>query len=210
MNGVKSTLLMAIGLAAAVTLTACSHGSAEPVTTTTTTRTVAVPSTAAAASTGAIDAGPITAASGTCPYIDSPTVADALGIRLGTQSVLSAGGAVLGCQFFATTDPSFVASEHLPGPNQPVLQVTSTKYAGATDAHNAMIAIGTAGGSAHSATIAGGIVGVAYQTTFDPTDGAADWAFVFSTGTTVVTVLTAQSDSELDAQVVAGKLAAKF
>jgi hypothetical protein len=198
--------VLAIGLACL--LAGCTHGSKTlPTTTTTTTRTIPAPTPN---STGAIDLGPVTSAAGTCPYAGSPAVADALGIRLGRQVVLSAGGAVVGCQFFATTDPAFVASEHLPGPNQPVLQIMSSKYPNATDAQNAMVSTGTAQGSPHSATVAGGIVGVAYQTAFDPTDGNQDWAFVFSVGSTLVTVITAQSDSELDAQVIAGEIAPKF
>jgi hypothetical protein len=192
---------------AALALVACTHSTPAPVTTVTRTSTIPVPTPT---STGAISSGPVTSADGTCPYLDSSGAADALGIRLGRQAVLSASGQPIGCQFFATTDPSFVASEHLPGPNQPVLQISSSRYTDATSAHNAMVAIGTAGGSAHSATVAGGITGVAYQTTFDPTDGALDWAFVFAKASTVVTVLTAQSDSELDAQVVAGQIAPKF
>jgi hypothetical protein len=152
----------------------------------------------------------VTSAAGSCPYLAAAAAADALGIRLGRQTVQSASRAPVGCQFFATTDPSFVASEHLPGPNQPVLSFSSSKYASAVAAHNAMVARGTAGGNAHQATIAHGIVGVAYQTRFDPADGSQDWAFIFSTATTVVTVLTAQSDSELNAQVVAGEIAPKF
>lgn len=200
------TVALAVGLT--LVLAACTHASRTlPATTTTTTRTIPAPTST---STGAIDVGPVTSAAGTCPYAGSPAVADALGIRLGRQAVLSAGGAVVGCQFFATTDPAFVASEHLPGPNQPVLQILSSKYANATAAHNAMVATGTAGVSPHSATVTGGIVGVAYQTTFDPSDGNQDWAFVFSVGANLVTVITAQSDSELDAQVIAGQVAPKF
>ena len=199
----------ALSALTALALAGCSHSAPTRTTTVThtSTSTVAVPTPT---STGAIDAGPITSADGNCPYLDSPAAADALGIRLGRQAILSAAGQPVGCQFFATTDPSFVASEHLPGPNQPVLQISSSHYADAVSAHNAMVATGTAGTSAHSVTLTGGVVGVAYQTTFDPSDGAQDWAFVFAKGTTVVTVLTAQSDSELDAQVVAGQIAAKF
>jgi hypothetical protein len=207
-TGVKWTVAV-LGLA--FVLAGCSASARPLPAVTSTTTTTLAPS---APATAAIDPGPTTTAAGTCPYIAQPAVADALGIRLGTQSVQSAGGAPVGCKFFATTDPAFVASEHLPGPDQPVLQITSARYSSATAAHNAMVAIGTstanAPGSAHSATIAGGIVGVAFQTTFDPSDGNQDWAFVFSTGATVVTVLTAQADSELDAQVVAGQIAPKF
>jgi hypothetical protein len=191
-------------------LVGCGHSGTGPATTVqvTTTHTVSTPAPASA--TAAIDPGPVTSASGNCPIIDEPTAADALGIRMGAQSVQSAGSTVVGCEFFPTTDPAFVASEHLPGPNQPVLQITSSRYPTPGAAHNAMVAIGTAGGSAHSAGITGGITGISYQTTFDPSDGAQDWAFVFATGSTVVTVLTAQSDVELNARTVAGEIATKF
>ncbi len=208
MTGVKWTVAL-LGLA--FVLAGCSASARPLPAVTSTTTTTLAPS---APATAAINPGPTTSAAGTCPYIAAPAVADALGIRLGTQSVQTAGAAAVGCQFFATTDPAFVASEHLPGPNQPVLQISSSRYPSTTAAHNAMVAIGTssanAPGSVHSATVAGGIVGVAYQTTFDPSAGNQDWAFVFSTGSTVVTVLTVQTDSELDAQMVAGQIAPRF
>jgi hypothetical protein len=205
-------VLVASALALATCATACTSGSSAGPTRTvdvTTTQTLTAPGPSVTP-TAAISGGPVVSATGNCPYLDEDAAAGALGIRLGRQAVLTVAHTPIGCQFFATTDPQFVASEHLPGPNQPVLQIASSKYANATIAHNAMAATGSAGGNAHTVSVSAAIVGVAYQTRFDPTDGASDWAYIFATGSTVVTILTAQSDSELDAQVVAGQIAAKF
>jgi hypothetical protein len=180
---------------------------------TTTTATVVTTTTLtspAPTATGPIDTGAVTTATGTCPYIAQQAAADALGIRLGREAVVSAGGAPVGCLFYPTTDPTYVASEHLPGPNQAVLSIMSAKYATSTYAHNAIAIAGKAGGQAHSATIAGGIVGVAYQTALVPADNGQDWAFAFSVGSTAVTVITAQIDSELDPQDIAGQIAPEF
>lgn len=166
---------------------------------TTTTETL----TPSAPPTGAIPAGAVTQADGNCPLIDEATAASDEGVRMGRVVVLTAGGAPVGCDFFA--DPAWAASEHLPGPNQPVLAVSTARYADATAAHNAMVSTASGGGGGHVATVKA-LTGVSYQTTFDPADGAKDWAFVYNSGATLVTVLTAQSDAELDARLVAGDL----
>jgi hypothetical protein len=188
--------------AAAVLLAGCTAtGGATSVETihTTTTETL----TPSAPPTGAIPVGAVTQADGNCPLVDEATAASDEGVRMGRVVVLTAGGAPVGCDFFA--DPAWAVSEHLPGPNQPILAVTTTRYADATAAHNAMVSTANAGVDPHAATVKT-LTGVSYQTTFDPADGAKDWAFVFSSGSTLVTVLTAQSDAELDARLVAGDL----
>lgn len=169
----------------------------------TTTKTIPRPS-------GLLASGPLTQAAGNCPYLDEATARDDIGVRLGKQFVLSAGGKPVGCQFFADQDPTYVASEHLPGPNQPVLEIDSSRYSDAVAAHAAAIGLGAAGGNAHAVTVSPTLSGVSFQTLFDPADGASDWAFVFNVGSTVVTVKTAQSDVELNARTVAAAIAAKF
>ena len=188
--------------AAAALLAGCTAtGGATSVETihTTTTETL----TPSAPPTGAIPAGAVTEAEGSCPLLDVAIAAADEGVRMGRVVVLSAGGAPVGCDFFA--DPAWAASEHLPGPTQPVLAVSTARYADATAAHNAMVSNAGAGGDPHAATVKA-LTGISYQTTFDPADGAKDWAFAFSSGSTLVTVLTAQSDAELDARLVASDL----
>jgi hypothetical protein len=198
--------LLAVGVVALVA-TGCTSGSspAQPPVHVTTTRTLTP-----TPSSGLVPAGPLTQAAGSCPYLDVGTARDDIGIRLGRQLVLSAGGKPVGCKFFADQNPTYVASEHLPGPNQPVLEIDSSRYSEAAEAHAAAIKIGAAGGNAHAVTVSPTLSGVSFQTLFDPADGASDWAFVFNVGSTVVTVTTAQSNVELNARTIAAAIATKF
>jgi hypothetical protein len=101
---------------------------------------------------------------------------------MGRITALSAGGKPIGCRFYADQDPSYRASEHLPGPNQPVMQIVSSHYADATAAHNATVRIAQAGHNAYQANLGVGIEGISFQTRFDPADGNRDWAYAFRKG----------------------------
>jgi hypothetical protein len=163
-------------------------------------------STPSVTPTGALNAGAITTTATDCPLIAEATAADALGQRLARVTVQSAAGKVVGCQFFDVQGTALAASEHLSGPNQPALQITSARYANATLAHNAMVRTAEAGANAHQSG-----TGLAYQTTFDPIDGANhDWAFTFAKGATLVVVRTNEADSELNAEGIGAALVAKF
>ena len=122
--------------------------------------------------------------------------------------VLTRAGRTIGCEYYP--DPDWIVREHLPAVTQPVLQITSVRYADALSAYNAMVRTGTAGGSAHQVSIGTGLIGIAYRARFDPPDGNTDWCYVFSKGVTVVTVKSAQADNELGPESVARAIAPKF
>jgi hypothetical protein len=202
---------LALGAALGLGLTACGATShdATPSTvleTVTETPSAASPSTPAAIATGPVSQGATTSATADCPLLAEAAAAGDMGQRLGRVTVQSAGGHVVGCQFFDVQGTALAASEHLSGPNQPALQISSARYASATLAHNAMVLAAEKGANAHQSGS-----GLAYRTTFDPTDGVRqDWTYAFVSGTTLVTVHTNEFDSELDAETVAGALAGKF
>ena len=174
----------------------------------TTTQTLTRPP--ATPSTGPIAAGPTSAAAGGCPFLDVTTAADDLGVRMGNTEVLSSGGHVVGCRFYATQDPAYRTSEHLPGPDQPVLQITSSRFGDVTSAHNSMVREAEAGANARGDNLSASVEGIAFQTRFYPADGGRDWAYTFRAGTTVVTVTTVQTDTAFDARAVASSIAGGF
>jgi hypothetical protein len=126
-----------------------------------------------------------------------------VGMRLARVQVLRQGGTTIGCRFFALQGSPLATSERLPGPNQPVIQITSSVFADALAAHNALVRLADAGTDPAQYTIRVGIVGVAFRTTFDPSDGAKDWAVAFNKGSTLVVVKTAVSETSADALAIA-------
>lgn len=162
------------------------------------------PPTVSVVPTGPLDARPLSRADGLCPFLTESAAVTAVGMRMDRQAIISRGGKAVGCDFYA--DQAWAQSEHLPGPNQPVLEILSTRYASATIAYNAMVLASRAGTSAHQANLGNGQIGVSYRTQFDPADGGTDWAYVFSVGTLLITVLTAQNSSELNPREVASDL----
>jgi hypothetical protein len=155
-------------------------------------------------------AGPTTATEGVCPFLDVTSAAGDVGVRMGRITVLASSGKPIGCRFYADQDPSYRASEHLPGPNQPVMQIVSSHYADATAAHNATARIAQAGHNAYQANLSAAIEGISFQTRFDPADGNHDWAYAFRKSKTVVVVTTVQVDTAFNARAVASDIAAKF
>jgi len=136
--------------------------------------------------------------------------AEDVGVRIGRITVQSSAGRTVGCRFHADQDPAYRASEHLPGPNQPVLQIASTRYRDPPSAHNAMVRLARAGANAYTANLAPGIEGISFQTRFDPADGGTDWAYTFRKKNTVVIVTTIQRDTAFDARSVAADISARF
>jgi hypothetical protein len=204
----RTALIAALASGGLVACTAA--GNAAPTTQTVqVTTTVPAPSSAPASPsalpTGAISAGPTLSADGTCPLLSKDAAADALGQRLDRIAVQTVGGKVVGCQFFDIQGGSLATSEHLSGPNQPALQISSASYATTTLAHNAMVLASRVDPNAH--TFNGGI---AFQNSFDPADGKSDWAYAFVKGTTLILIETNTPDSELDAEAVATAIAGKF
>jgi hypothetical protein len=195
-------------------LCGCSHGSkaggAASTVNITTTETETLPAPATS-SHGPVDVGPTTTTTTACPILSAATAAADEGVRLGRITTQLIGATAVGCEFYADQDPSFKASEHLPGPNQPVLQIVSSRYTDEITAQNAMVAIAKAGQNIDSSNpISADVPGAAFQVMFDPADGSNDWAYVFRTGTTVVTVTTAQTDTSFDAREVAAAIVTKF
>jgi hypothetical protein len=161
------------------------------------TTTTLTPSRPPNAPSGPLPAGPTTAA------------AD-VGVRMGRVAVLSSAGKPVGCRFYADQDPQFKASEHLPGPNQPVLQIVSTRYTDPTAAHNGMVKLAEAGTNAHQDDLNSSTEAISYQVRFDPADAGQDWAYAFRKNTTVVVVTTAQRDTSFDARAVASAIVSRF
>jgi hypothetical protein len=147
---------------------------------------------------------------GPCTLLSHDDAAGAVGMRIDRIQGLYVGRAEVGCRYYATQDPSFNASEHLPGPNQPILEFVATKYASTAVAHAAMVGIAEHGHGAYAANLSSTVEGASFQTTFYPVDHGKDWAYIFRTGRTVVLVKTVQTDSSLDARAVAAAIVGKF
>ena len=109
-----------------------------------------------------------------CPLASTLFVRNTIGLRLGKITRLRGGG-IAGCRFYGLQDGSLSQSEHLPGPNQPVLEVVVRQFDSAVDAHNAVVARATAGRQAHTVQF-GRVRGACFQTAFYPKDHGEDWA----------------------------------
>lgn len=183
-------------------------GTSTTYTTDVTTKTVAPPS---ATATGPVDARPAVASDAPdCPLLDAAQATDLGGMRLDHIQVLKRGTAIVGCRFFAIQGSALAASEHLPGPNQPVIEFTSAHYADDLSAHNALARAAEKGTDPNQYQIAAGVVGVAYRTAFDPADGARDWAVGFAKKTTLVVVRTATDKSSYIALQLARAVYPRF
>jgi hypothetical protein len=55
-----------------------------------------------------------------------------------------------------------------------------------------------------------GLTGISFQTKFNPSDGAGDWAFAFAKGKRMVVVYTQQNDTSRNALYIAQAIAPKF
>lgn len=143
-----------------------------------------------------VPAGPTAAVRATsCPLVGETFVHLTMGVRLGRLTVLRAGGHVVGCRFYAQQKPddqcgaTCLAGEHLPGPNQPAVEITMQRYTSSTAAHNAFVLrAGTSSGVTQ--TDVDGVTGLCFPTAFDPRDKGADWACTVNKGPTLVLVRT--------------------
>jgi hypothetical protein len=131
-------------------------------------------------------------------------------MRLARITVLKADGKLVGCRFYALQGSPLAVSEHLPGPNQPAIEITSTRYPDATSAHNAFVALAEKGRNVQQATISGDNVGLCFQTDFYPNDHGTDWACTYSVGTMLVLVKTVVTSPALNAIEIAKAVAPKF
>jgi hypothetical protein len=201
------TAALVLVAAVSILVAGCTSGRARPGTTRTLTQTQTFTTTATG---GPIAAGPTKTASGTCALVPKQTVADDLGMRLDRENVLTSGGKQVGCEFFAIQGSPLATSERLPGPNQPVLRITSARYPSALEAHNAMVLLAGAGTNPQQITVKAGNTGLAFQTKFDPQDHGTDWACTFTSGTTLVVIHTVVTSPALNAIEVAKAVATKF
>ena len=117
-------------------------------------------------------------------------------MRLDKITVLRSGGKVVGCRIYGLQYPadgcsqSCLDAENLPPGNQPALEITTQRYANATDAHNAFVRLAETGTSVQQAEVASGNTGLCFQTDFYAADKGKDWACTFSVGPTMVVVRT--------------------
>lgn len=206
---IRTAVAAAVG-ALAVLPAACTPGAGRP--TPTATRTVVGTSTSTAAIRGTtpLPTGPTAAArAAACPLLPEQQAADRVGMRLERITVLHSGGKVVGCRFYALQNSPLHDSEHLPGPNQPAIEIETSRYASPVAAHNAFVLEARRGRNPQQATI-GHTVGVCFQIPFYRHDRGRDWACAFNLGSTKVSVRTVVVSPALNvievARVVARKL----
>jgi hypothetical protein len=104
------------------------------------TRTETVAATPAA---GPVPMGATTVRAGACPFLRTSSAADAVGMRLGRTEVLVNRSRVTGCRFYAVQHSALHTTERLPGPRQPVIAITSTRYRSADGARARVVALAT-------------------------------------------------------------------
>ena len=135
-----------------------------------------------------------------CPLVSTAFVHDTMGMRLGRLTVLRSGGRVVGCRFYALQG-SF-SNEHLPGPHQPAVEITTWRYATALAAHNGFVLAARAGHDPQQTPLGRGGTGVCYQAPFDPKDHGQDFACGASVGVVRVLVRTVDTTSTFNTAAV--------
>lgn len=143
-----------------------------------------------------------------CPYIKAglnqepasgPNVADIEGDRIYRTTILTRLQPV-GCRFY------FYAP-----PYEAVADIVPTTFPSARAAHNAMVLTAQAGRRAQARPdFVAGVDGILYQTRFFGRDHGADWAFVFAKGPVMVVVHTQQTNSPLNAELLAKAVVNRF
>lgn len=203
-------VVSAVGTVAALaTLVACTSGAGSPAPTThTIVRTVVdTPS----GPTAPISTGPTKAAAAAkCPFIDEQSAANKVGMRLARVTVLRSGGRVVGCRFYALQGSPLSTSEHLPGPNQPAVEIETYRYQSDVAAHNAFVRASERGTNVQQESIVGQAPGLCFQLDFFAHDHGTDWACSFSKGTTMAIVRTVVTSPALNARDVARIVASKL
>ena len=117
-------------------------------------------------------------------------------MRLAKITVLRSGGKLVGCRFYALQNSPLHDSEHLPGPHQPAVQITTTTYASPNAAHNAFVLDARRGRNPQQAQI-GRTTAVCYQIPFYEHDHGRDWACSFNLGVKKVTIKTVVTSAAL-------------
>lgn len=192
---------------AALLLSACtSSGEAAPAPSTQV-ETVIATKTPSGAATAPVPTGPTTTARATsCPLLGTQEAANRVGMRLARITVLRSGGNVVGCRFYALQHSYLHDTEHLPGPNQPAVEIEAVRYASDTAAHNAFVREAERGENPQQARI-GNTTGVCFQTDFYQPDKHHDWACAFNVGDTKVAVRTVVVSGAFDVIEVARAVA---
>jgi hypothetical protein len=191
MGAVPGRVLLLAALTGAVTaaLAGCTSSAGTPAPTRTVTSTIVT--TVAPAAPPSVPAAPTTAvAARSCPLVGTAFVRDTMGMRLGRLTVLRSAGRVVGCRFYALQGSPLHASEHLPGPRQPVVEVVTQRFVSATAAHNALVSAARGGSNPQQVPFGRAGTGVCYQTAFYPKDRGRDWACGATLGTLRVLVRT--------------------
>lgn len=121
-----------------------------------------------------------------CPFASADAVRNTIGMPLGRISRLRAT-ALKGCRFYAHQGSSRNASEHLPGPTQPVLEILVRHYGTTVTAHNVVVLTARRAHNAQRVNL-GKARGACFQTNFYPNDHGKDWACAASKKRTEVVV----------------------
>ena len=100
---------------------------------------------------------------------------DTIGMRLGKLTRLRGGGVVSGCRFYALQGSPLSASEHLPGPKQPVLEILVHRYGTPFTAASVVTLTARSGHHPHRVSL-GKTKAACFQTNFYPKDHGKDWA----------------------------------
>lgn len=202
---------LAVAAFAAAVLVACtsSSGTNHPTPTMTRTVTGTTTSTPSIGPTAPISTGPTTVArAGSCPLLPEQQAAFRVGMRLARITVLHSGGKLVGCRFYALQNSPLHNSEHLPGPNQPAIEIKTVRYASMIAAHNAFVIEAERGTNPQQEPV-GNTTGVCYQIHFYPPDHGRDWACGFNLGSTKITVRTVVVTPALNAAEIARVVARK-
>jgi hypothetical protein len=189
-------------LAAVALLGACtSGGGADPTPTPSVrTQTVTHTTTPTPGPSAPVSTGPTVAATASdCPFLRQQAAANRVGMRLERITVLRSGGKIVGCRFYALQNSPLAESEHLPGPDQPAIEIKTVLYPSMIAAHNAFVTLGSKGANVQQDAIVGQAPGLCFQTDFYAKDKGKDWACAFNLGRRMVLVRTVVTSSEVSA-----------
>ena len=204
-------LTVLLGVVAA--LAACTLGRAsDPPSTAASTVVPTPPSSASPSPTAPIVAGPTTSrAASACPWVSQQAVAGVMGERLGRVTVQVSGGRAVGCRIYAQQHPNAqcdatcLQGEHLPGPNQAVVRITTQRYPSVVAAHNAFVTASLQGRNAQQARL-GSSTGVCFQADFYPADKGQDWACAVNKGATMLIVNSVDTTSSFGVSTLTAKV----
>jgi hypothetical protein len=122
-----------------------------------------------------------------CPLATTDFIRNTMGMRLGRVTRLHGNG-LTGCRFYALQDSSLHNSEHLPGPNQPVVEILARRFGLPFEARKAMLFLAQVNKNGQHVPLAKGGGGACFQTNFYPKDHGQDWACAAVKGRTEVVV----------------------